>query len=697
MKKLALFLSFLFVLSCTKDPIIYTLTTSANPSDGGTVSPSTQQYDEGKTATITATASSEYLFQSWSGATGSTNSTSVVMNSDKSVTANFVKKKYALTTAVEGEGTVTEKVIKAGAATDYNSGTIVELTATPSGEWLFVEWKGDLTGSENPTQITIDKAKSVTAVFVKKQYPLTIEIEGEGTVSEKVIKVGLATDYNSGTIVELTAEPTGDWEFVGWTGDITSTENPVQITIDEAKTVKANFKFIKYYKKLGPNYPSINQSSSTIVTNDFFPAFNMDAKFIYTKINNYLNANCNSCGLECSGQRYYMNDDNAYVYLDYNNDNKLDVFGFLYNGTSGYGVLKGKYFLVDDVFNDFRISYYDSEHFFAVRMEVNDFNGDGNEDVMIFHSDDHEFKDNPDSMQPLSIAYFSNDGLLETKFVGNKTSTHSATSFDIDQDGDVDIINFEKYAHNEVTYHQELPILLRNNGNGTFTEEINFINIDLDLLDTNDFRVDGSGVFDLNNDGYLDIVAGYNRNAGNEVNNGINIFWGSESFKYSYEKSTKIDIGPWLAQTADLGVWGITFIDYNLDGLFDIVSTGSGFNNSTQTLNGHLSIHKNLGNNQFENVTTEIVDNYYWKGRENHGDYQDMPFAYAIKVIDYDGDGDYDLVPHGGIIGEVLSPDYNGDWSWENAAGSNIYWENNGGQFTFNHDKVDLLTGCLIN
>ena len=241
-KKLALFLSFLFVVSCTKDPIIYTLTTSANPADGGTVSPTTQQYNEGKTATITATPAAEYIFQSWSGATGSTNSTSVVMNSDKSVTANFIKKKYALTTTVEGEGTVTEKVIKAGAATDYNSGTIVELTAVPSGEWLFVEWKGDLTGTENPTQITIDKAKSVTAVFVKKQYPLTVEIEGEGTVSEKVIKAGVATDYNSGTIVELTAEPTGDWsEFVEWTGDITGTENTVQITVDEAKTVKAIF------------------------------------------------------------------------------------------------------------------------------------------------------------------------------------------------------------------------------------------------------------------------------------------------------------------------------------------------------------------------------------------------------------------------------------------------------------------------
>jgi surface protein len=168
MKKLALFLSFLFVISCSKDPIIYTLTTSANPAEGGTVSPSTQQFEEGETATITATPSSEYVFQSWSGATGSTNSTSVVMSSDKSVTANFVKKKYSLNVMVEGEGTVSEEVIKAGVASDYNSGTIVELTAEPTSNWEFAGWKGDRKSTENPTQITIDKDKNVTAVFVKK-------------------------------------------------------------------------------------------------------------------------------------------------------------------------------------------------------------------------------------------------------------------------------------------------------------------------------------------------------------------------------------------------------------------------------------------------------------------------------------------------------------------------------------------------
>ena len=212
MKKLALFLSFLFVISCSKDPIIYTLTTSANPADGGTVSPSNQQYDEGKTATITATPSAEYLFQSWSGATGSTNSTSVVMNSDKSVTANFVKKQYPLTIEIEGEGTVAEKVIKAGVATDYNSGTIVELTAEPTSNWEFVEWTGDVTGTENPTQITIDKAKNVTAVFVKPvayldENGITIKANSWAEVGDTVEIGGLTyTIINETTLKQMIAD-----------------------------------------------------------------------------------------------------------------------------------------------------------------------------------------------------------------------------------------------------------------------------------------------------------------------------------------------------------------------------------------------------------------------------------------------------------------------------------------------------------
>ena len=190
----------------------YTLTVNTNPSEGGSVSPSSGQHKHGTSVSLSASPAAEYEFDSWSGdATGSTTTTTVSMISNKSVTANFVKKKYKLTLEVEGEGSIEQKVIKAGVATDYNSGTIVELTAKPAGEWEFVEWKGALTGSDNPQQITMDEAKTVTAVFVKKKYPLTVEIEGEGTVEEKIIKSGVATDYNSGTVVELTAKPSNGW------------------------------------------------------------------------------------------------------------------------------------------------------------------------------------------------------------------------------------------------------------------------------------------------------------------------------------------------------------------------------------------------------------------------------------------------------------------------------------------------------
>jgi hypothetical protein len=243
MKNLILLLLFIpLVISCTKDPIIYTLTTSANPADGGSISPSTSDYESGEIVNIIASPNSKYVFDSWSGTSGSSKNTTVTMSSDKVVVANFKKKKFSLTINVEGEGTVSEKVIKAGAATDYTIDSVIELTAKPSDEWLFVEWSGDLTGTDNPIQITIDKAKNVTAVFVKKQYPLTVEIEGEGTVTEKIIKAGAATDYNSGTIVELTASANNEgWEFKEWTGDLESTENPIEITIDASKAVKAVF------------------------------------------------------------------------------------------------------------------------------------------------------------------------------------------------------------------------------------------------------------------------------------------------------------------------------------------------------------------------------------------------------------------------------------------------------------------------
>ena len=66
----------------------YNLTTSVVGS--GSVSPSSGTYDAGTSVTLTATPSSGYQFDSWSGdASGTSTSVTIVMNSNMSVTANF--------------------------------------------------------------------------------------------------------------------------------------------------------------------------------------------------------------------------------------------------------------------------------------------------------------------------------------------------------------------------------------------------------------------------------------------------------------------------------------------------------------------------------------------------------------------------------------------------------------------------------
>lgn len=69
----------------------YTLTTNVSPAGAGTVSPSGGQYVDGTVVTLTANPASGYYFDHWGGSASGTNpTTTVTMNSNASVTANFV-------------------------------------------------------------------------------------------------------------------------------------------------------------------------------------------------------------------------------------------------------------------------------------------------------------------------------------------------------------------------------------------------------------------------------------------------------------------------------------------------------------------------------------------------------------------------------------------------------------------------------
>lgn len=119
----------------------------------------------------------------------------------------------------------------------YADGTVVALTATPEAGYKFSGWSGDLSGTNNPADITMDADKSVTANFVPiPTYTLTTSaINGSIALNPE------GGTYYEGTVVTLTATPDAGYVFTGWSGDLSGTTTPTTITMDAARNVTAIF------------------------------------------------------------------------------------------------------------------------------------------------------------------------------------------------------------------------------------------------------------------------------------------------------------------------------------------------------------------------------------------------------------------------------------------------------------------------
>ncbi|MBS3782444.1 MAG: S8 family serine peptidase, partial [Candidatus Thermoplasmatota archaeon] len=120
---------------------------------------------------------------------------------------------------------------------NYTHGEEVNLTAVPDQGYEFDGWTGDYTGSEDNITITMDSDKEITAQFEIKTYELTVNTVGEGSVDVEPEKM----EYEHGEEVNLTAVPDQGYEFDGWTGDYTGSEDNITITMDSDKEITAQF------------------------------------------------------------------------------------------------------------------------------------------------------------------------------------------------------------------------------------------------------------------------------------------------------------------------------------------------------------------------------------------------------------------------------------------------------------------------
>ena len=200
----------------------YTITATANPSNGGTVSGAGQYYGN-TSCTLTATPAVHYDFTNWKKGSSvvSTDPTyTFTVSENASYTANFVAlQPHSVTCNPVENGS-----ISANPATAYKNETVT-LSATPASGYFFSAW--DVRGANNNSiavtgnQFTMpDSDVTVSATFVTGCTVTVAEVE-HGTVTAST------TGGAPGTTVTLTAAPETDYYLSTWlvfkTGDVNTT------------------------------------------------------------------------------------------------------------------------------------------------------------------------------------------------------------------------------------------------------------------------------------------------------------------------------------------------------------------------------------------------------------------------------------------------------------------------------------------
>lgn len=219
-----------------------------------------ETYSSGTPVTLTASAGAETTFVGWEGGgcTGTAPCT-VTINGAVSVPARFDLVKYPLTVSTTGMGTVSSTNIAGigcpgDCSENYDSGTTVTLSASPTPGWSLASWGGACaTATGSTCTVTMTQARSVSVTFAINTYPLSVTKTGAGTGNVTSSPAGIncvngtgtcTANFNHGTMVTLTAVPAQGTTFAGWSGACTS--SPCTVTMTQARSVTANFTVTNY-------------------------------------------------------------------------------------------------------------------------------------------------------------------------------------------------------------------------------------------------------------------------------------------------------------------------------------------------------------------------------------------------------------------------------------------------------------------
>ena len=191
---------------------------------------------------VTAVPDDNYYFVQWSD--GNTDNPRIDQNvtEDITVTAEFAIYTYTLTYLADTGGSLegeTDQTVDHG-----QDGTPV--TAVPDANYHFSQWSDGI--ADNPrTDENVTEDIEVTAEFALNTYTLTTEVNGEGNVHVAGQPYTAPLTLEFGTEVNLDALAADGWQFDNWTGDVTSDQATVTVTIEGDVSVTASFSEIPMY------------------------------------------------------------------------------------------------------------------------------------------------------------------------------------------------------------------------------------------------------------------------------------------------------------------------------------------------------------------------------------------------------------------------------------------------------------------
>ena len=251
---------------------------------------------------------------------------------------------------------------------------------------------------------------------------------------------------------------------------------------------------------------------------------------------------------------------------------------------------------------------------------VADFNGDLRPDIFVV---DHGFDASPFPGESPWLMLSDIDGTYSTRYLSQHLDFyHSAAAGDLDGDGDIDIF---------VTGFSLLILL--NDGNGNFIDGTNTFPDRLSGIG----RLNTSEIYDVNLDGYPDILAGC---------------------ECLTDSSAKIWLGPDYTEVINVRknepfttIVDILPVDLDGDKNIEILLslTGSGSKNYQGAMIEVVTLDKEDNSLSYETLYEEdSSDSYLW--------------IFWLKTLDHDGDGDLDILVDNRSQGLVIEQSNNGSF-----------------------------------